>query len=176
MSATFSSERTWPKRTNPAATASRTRIIWQDKCFFLILDEGKVVLITHDRLSPNSSLHRSTGIPRQRSLYLILMIRSTAIRAAIISEPKVDVSTVRCRLDIHTKGVLLIRSNIPVTDLRVTRLRAWSASTYTVILTSFPYGSGDFSGISSSASGKYSFQSQSRWNVACFCKKDQKNL
>ena len=89
------------------------------------------------------------------------MIKPTAIQAAIISDPKVDVSTVRCRLDIHTRGVLLIIRSIPVTDLCVTRLRAWSASTYTAILTSLPYGSGDFNGISSSASGKYSLQSQS---------------
>ena len=91
-----------------------------------------------------------------------------AIQAAIISDPKVDASTVRCRIDIQTKGMLLISSRIPITDLDVTRLRAWSLSTYTVVLTSSPYGSGDFNGISSLVLDKYSLSSQSLWKVPYF--------
>ena len=125
----FCSDRTCPNRTKPAAIASRTRIIWHERCFFLILEDGRVVLTTTERLSPSSSLRFSTLIPRHRSLYLISIIRSIAIRAAIISDPKVDVSTVRCRFDIQTRGVLLMSSNIPVTDRRVTLFLAWSAST-----------------------------------------------
>ena len=48
---------------------------------------------------------------------------------------------------------MLISNSIPVTDLCVTRLREWPVSTHTVILTSLQNGSGDFNGISSSASG-----------------------
>jgi hypothetical protein len=82
-----------------------------------------------------------------------------AIRAVIISDPNVDVSTVHCRYDIQTSGVLFISSNIPITGRRVTLFLAWSASTYTVSFTGSPKGSGDLVGISSIASGKNSLQS-----------------
>jgi hypothetical protein len=118
--AMFCSDRTCPNQTKPAAIASRTRIIWQERCFFLIFDDGSVVLTTTDRLSPSNSLLFSTLIPRHRSLYRILIIESMAIRAAIISDPNVDVSTVRCHFDIQTSGVLFISNNVPVTDQRVT--------------------------------------------------------
>ena len=98
-----------------------------------------------------------------------------AIRAAIISDPQVDVCTDRCCLYIQTRGVLLISSKIPITDWCVTRLRAWSASTQTVILAGLPKGSDDFNSISFSALGKYSLQSQSLWKVAIFGRRDQKN-
>jgi hypothetical protein len=87
----------------------------------LIFDDGIVVLTTTDRLSPSNSLLFSTLIPRHRSLYhRISIIKSMAIRAAIISDPNVDISTVLCRFDIQTSGVLFISNNIPVTDQRVT--------------------------------------------------------
>ena len=86
-----------------------------------------------------------------RSLYRISMMRSIAVRAAIILEPKVEVSTVRWRREIQTRGVLLMSNRIPVTDRRVTRFRAWSASTkYVMCIRSLSgCGIGDFLGSSS---------------------------
>ena len=51
-SAALYSVRMCPNRTNPAATASRTRMIWQERCFLFIFDAGDVVLMMTERLSP----------------------------------------------------------------------------------------------------------------------------
>ena len=92
------------------------------------------------------------GIPNIRSLYRRDIIRSEAILSATNSEPNVELSTVFCLLECQTIGAELIYSNMPVCDLLVILLPAWSESTKQFTWTGRPLGSGAFGGTSSFAS------------------------
>lgn len=153
ISETLILDKMCPNWTKPTAIASQTYMIWQERCFFFILEDGSIVLMTTERLSPISSLVLSTR-SRQQSLYQISIMRSIAVRAAIILEPKVDVTIVHLQWQSHMHGMLLMRMRILVTDWCVIWLRAWSASTKVVILVGSPIGSGHLVSRSSMASGK----------------------
>ncbi len=135
----------------PWAAASRTLWYAMALCFFFNVDSGLVQFATTPPLSQYMLAGPSMGMPNIRSLYRRLSTSSTAIRAAINSDPKVEVSTVFCRLENQTIGARLQKIKIPVWDLRVTRLPAWSASTKHEIRIGFPLGSGAFGGMASAA-------------------------
>ena len=88
-----------------------------------------LALVTTDLLSQKMSAAPSMGTPNIRNLYCSDSIISVAIRNAINSDPKLEDSTVFCLLLNQTTGVLLRYISMPVCDLRVMRLQAWSAST-----------------------------------------------
>ncbi len=71
------------------------------------LDSGWDVFLTTDSLSQKMLVAPSIGMPNICSLYWIASIWSIAILRAMNSEPKVDDSTVFCRLENHTIGALL---------------------------------------------------------------------
>jgi hypothetical protein len=82
------------------------------------------------------------------NLYLKPFIISVAILSAMNSDPKVEVSTVFCDLEYQIMGDLFRYNNIPVWEQRLNLLRAWLASTNTLICTGCPRGCGAFLGIS----------------------------
>jgi hypothetical protein len=59
---------------------------------------GTEALVVTDSLSQKTSAGPSIGIPNILNLYLKLSINSVAIRSATNSDPKLEVSTVFCRL------------------------------------------------------------------------------
>ena len=95
-SARFSSEIALAKLIIPPVIPLQTRISWQERCFFLIFEAGEVVFKTPDMLLPTSVLVCSKQRPIQQSLYHNLIMKLIAVCEAITSEPKVEVSTVRC--------------------------------------------------------------------------------
>jgi len=98
-------------------------------CFFFRMLDGNVLLSTTLLLSHKTWLAPSIGTPIIHNLYLNSTMSSIAILSATNSAPYVDVSTVFCLFGYHLIGVSLTKNRIPVTDLLVTCLCAWSAST-----------------------------------------------
>ena len=70
------------------------------------------------------------------------MICSTAVFMVTNSEPNVDDFTVFCFLENQETGAQFKNIKMPVCDLRVTWLPAWSTSTKQFIVTSVPRGAG----------------------------------
>jgi hypothetical protein len=62
------------------------------------------------------------------------------------SDPKVEVSTVRCDFEYQTIGDLFKYIDIPVCNLQVILLRVWLASTNMFICTGIPLGNGELEG------------------------------
>ena len=78
-----------------------------------------VEFLTTASLSQNIFVGPSIGMPIIQSLYCNACIISVAIFAAINSDPKVDVSTVFCRLEYHIIGARHTNNNTPVCDRHV---------------------------------------------------------
>ena len=88
-----------------AAMASLTQ--WNAKmlCLLLKVECGSVASVTTDLLSPNIYDLDLMCTSRYLSVYLISMICSVAVLAAINSDPYVAVYTVACFLEYHSVGV-----------------------------------------------------------------------
>ena len=136
-----------------AAAASRMRWNAIALCFFLSTLDGTLVLTTTLWLSQSMVVGPSRRTPSMRNPYLSSTAASVAIRAATISAPCVDASTVPCRLLCHRMGIELTNTTMPVVDRLVAVHVAWSASTQIVVWTACPLPIGASGGISSVASG-----------------------
>ena len=112
-----------------------------DRCFLLKADSGFWALLTTLLLLYIISIGPSTGIiPNIRSLKCRASTASRHVRMAMNLEPKVEASTMFCRLLYQRIGAWLQKIMYPVCDHLVTRFPAWSESTYAVILTGSPSG------------------------------------
>ncbi len=108
------------KRMTLAVMASLTQ--WKESatCHLFKDEWGMVALSTTDRLSPNRYVGPLTETPRYlNAARFPTMICSVAVLAETNSEPYVAVSTVLYFLEYQSKGVLLTKCRIPVTDLPV---------------------------------------------------------
>ena len=110
----------------PADTDSL--ILWYEtlQCFFFKVASALDVVFTTASLSQNMFASPSIGTPKDRSLYRRDIINSVAFLKATISDPKVEVSTVFCFLELQFINVMLQNINIPVWDLLVSLSPAWS--------------------------------------------------
>ena len=98
----------------PLAIDDFTFPLATEQCFFFKTEFGKLVLTTTDLLSQNILAGPLIGMPNILNLYLKPSTNSIAIFKAIISDEKVEVSTVFCRLENQIMGEQLQYITIPV--------------------------------------------------------------
>ena len=90
---------------------------------------GILELLTTDMLSQNTSAGSSTGIQKHLNLDLMTSIISMEILRAKNSDPKLEASTVLCRLLYHMIGALLTNMMMLEWDLLFAMFPAWLTST-----------------------------------------------
>ena len=114
--------------------------------FFFSMDAGAEVLAKTDWLSPNTEAGSSTVILIMPNLKRRPRTYSVACLIAMNSLPKVLVSQDPCFFKLHYIGALFKNTMNLVQEQWVIKSRAWSLSTYTLIVIDGPWAVGMPSG------------------------------
>ena len=100
-----------------------THFVVRNRIVLLLERRGRESGVGDDRLVVSKHVGWAVqGTPRAQRLKRSSIIISAAMREATISEPKVEDSTVACRLENQRMGVQLRKTSTPDTERRVTSL------------------------------------------------------